>query len=487
MSGLLLLLLPLLLALLVIISVRNTSRIKAIKSVLATVWNWKRQPASIVVTDLAAARHLLVRGSLSNRPPSNSPSAVLSRRRYVTITSAPYGGHWRAMRHNLSSEFLHPALIHQYAAARRRALRGLVEDLAEQRRMPNAVVHAAESIHYAMFGLVATMCFGDGLDGGRVRAMADAQSDLVRSFFDVRLFANAKILAVSRLIYRNKWKKLAALRQKQEEMYLPLIDLRRRRRSRHRPSSSSEPPAAYVDTLSDLEVPDEDDDGPAKLAVNKAHYKRRRLCDGELVGMCAELLGAGSETTASAVQWIMANLVKHADEQEAVRREIHNFVAAEADQVGEEVLGKLEYLNAVIMEALRLHPPTSVAYRQVMEDDHVIHQGQRIPAGTVVYCPLAALARSCEDPDDFKPQRFLANGADVKMMPFGAGRRVCPGKDTAMRHVSYFVANLVREFVWTEVDGEHAVDLRPHVEFFTLMKRPLRAHLQLARPELKTN
>jgi len=367
----LLLLLPLLLILLVIVA-RHASRIKAIKSVLATalsaVWNRKPRPTRIVVTDLATARRLLVRSSFSNRPPSNSPSAILSRRRYQNITSAPYGRHWRAIRHNLTSELLHPARIHQYAAARRRALRCLVEDLAHQRRMPNSVVHAAESIRYAMFGLVATMCFGDNLDGGHVRAMADAQRDLVRSISVARLFAEAKIPAVARLIYRSKWKKLAALRQKQEETYLPLIDSR----CRHRQSSSSEPPA-YVDTLINLQVPDEDedDDDPAMLA-GKAHYKprrQRRLSDGELVGMCSELLGAGTETTASAVQWILANLVKHPDEQEAVRREINAFVAADAEQVGEEVLGKLEYLNAVIMEALRLHPPTSLVYRQVMEDD----------------------------------------------------------------------------------------------------------------------
>jgi hypothetical protein len=159
-------------------------------------------------------------GSFSNRPPSISPSAILSRRRYQNITSAPYGEHWRAMRHNLTSEFLHPARLHRYADARRCAVRGLVEDLAEQRRV-SGVVHAAESIRYAMFGLVATMCFGEGLDRGRVRAMADAQRDLVKSLAAARLFAHAKLPAVTRLIYRKQWKKLASLRQKQEETYLP--------------------------------------------------------------------------------------------------------------------------------------------------------------------------------------------------------------------------------------------------------------------------
>jgi cytochrome P450 len=227
----------------------------------------------------------------------------------------------------------------------------------------------------------------------------------------------------------------------------------------------------------------------------------RSLSDGELVGMCSEFLGAGTETTASALQWTMANLVKRPHIQEAVRREIDAVVAADAEEVSEDVVGKLEYLNAVIMEALRLHPPTSWVFRQVMEEDHVVHDGQRLTAGTKVYFPLAALARDTtawDAPDEFNPQRFLACKRDeelvgavpvrsnVKMMPFGGGRRMCPGKATAMLHISYFTSNLVREFQWMEAEGELAVDLQPQVEFFTVMKRPLRAHLQLRRTGAKS-
>jgi cytochrome P450 len=257
----LLLLLPLILLAVVL---RYASSIRAtlarVKSSLALELStvWKPQPASIFVTDLATAHRLLVRGaaggSFSNSPPSISPSAILSRRRYQNITSAPYGEHWRAMRHNLTSEVLHPARLHRYAAARRCAIRGLVEDLAEQSRV-SGVVHAAESIRYAMFGLVATMCFGEGLDRGHVRAMADAQRELVKSLAAARLFAHAKLPAVTRLIYRKQWKKLASLRQKQEETYLPLIDSRR--------GQSTEPPA-YVDTLIDLQVLD--DDGSLRMS-----------------------------------------------------------------------------------------------------------------------------------------------------------------------------------------------------------------------------
>ena len=83
------------------------------------------------------------------------------------------------------------------------------------------------------------------------------------------------------------------------------------------------------------------------------------------MGLCSEFLGSATETTVASLQWIMANLIKRPGIQKAVRREIEAAVDADAEEVGEEVLGKLNYLNAVILEALRLHPTTARAFRQV--------------------------------------------------------------------------------------------------------------------------
>ena len=126
-----------------------------------------------------------------------------------------------------------------------------------------------------------------------------------------------------------------------------------------------------------------------------------------------------------------------------------------------------------------------------MAEDHVVLDGRRLPAGTAVHFPLARLARdktAWTDPREFRPERFLAGGegagvslvaaagsaGEIRMMPFGAGRRMCPGMGVAVLHLGYFVANLVREFEWAEAGGELGVDLRPHL-------RPLRACLTRLR------
>jgi cytochrome P450 len=310
----------------------------------------------VVITDRATAHRLLVRGggggAFCNRPPTSAASSVLSRQRHHNIGSAPYGPLWRAIRRNLVSEVFHPSRLRLYAPARRRALRGLLADLREQCTSSNVAL-AAESMHAALFGLSAAMCFGDGVDAGRVRDMADAMEDLIRSLVGLSVFA--ALPALTELVYRKKWNKLVALRRQQEELYLPLINARRGRRSR--PSGDA---PTYVDTLFDLLVVDENCSASGGINAPK-----QRLTDGELVGLCSEFLGAGTEPATAAMQWVMANLVKHPEVQEAVRREIDAVIGEDAEEVGEEDLGKLEYLNAVLMEALRLHPTVPSLSRQV--------------------------------------------------------------------------------------------------------------------------
>ncbi|XVE62354.1 hypothetical protein DITRI_Ditri06bG0111500 [Diplodiscus trichospermus] len=88
----------------------------------------------------------------------------------------------------------------------------------------------------------------------------------------------------------------------------------------------------------------------------------------------------------------------------------------------------------------------------------------------------------------FKPERFLNNdknsgevfditgSREIKMMPFGVGRRICAGLGLAMLHLEYFVANLVWNFEWKAIDGDE-VSLEEKQEFTVVMKTPLQAHI----------
>jgi len=251
-----LLLLPIVLPVVSMIVRRAATPIKARLATLKSVLTSK--PQFMFVTDCATVHHLLVRGSkaaagggsFSNRLSSMSPSAFLSGQLYHNITSAPYGQLWRALRHNLTSGVLHPTHQHRYSAARRQALRGLIADLREQ-QLTNGVALASESIRGAVFRVISTICFGDGVDAAVVRAMDDVQMELVMALSTMRMFMSMSVpfQVASRLTYHKRWNKLAAIRQKQEELYLPLIDGCRSHRWH------SDEALTYVHTLLDLQVP----------------------------------------------------------------------------------------------------------------------------------------------------------------------------------------------------------------------------------------
>lgn len=230
---------------------------------------------------------------------------------------------------------------------------------------------------------------------------------------------------------------------------------------------------AYVDSLLELELPEEDERGGTI---------KRKMKEEEIVASCSEFLNAGTDTTSTALQWILANLVKNEQIQTKLFNDILSVVGPNGGEIEEEDLSRMEYLKAVVMEGLRRHPPGHFVLPHAVTKE-VELEGYRIPNDAVLNFMVAEMGwdpEVWEDPTEFKPERFLGADVDItgsreiKMMPFGVGRRICPGLNLAMLHLEYFVANLVWEFEWTETE-EYPVDFSEKQEFTIVMKHPLRA------------
>lgn len=225
-----------------------------------------------------------------------------------------------------------------------------------------------------------------------------------------------------------------------------------------------------------------------------------REIEEEMVGACSEFLDGGIETTTTALQWIMANLVKYPEIQAKLFLEIKGVVGdgEEAEEVGEEDLAKMPYLKAVVLEGLRRHPPGHFVLPHSVSQDIELG-GYLVPKNTIINFTVAEMnwdPKVWEDPMEFKPERFLSakEGSDgdglgefdvtgsreIKMMTFGAGRRVCPGFGLAILHLEYFVANLVWKFEWAVAEG-HEVDLSEKQEFTIVMEHPLQARISPRR------
>lgn len=162
------------------------------------------------------------------------------------------------------------------------------------------------------------------------------------------------------------------------------------------------------------------------------------------------MFAAGTDTTTTAMEWAIAELVTHPDTMRKLNDEIGAVVGVAEQVVTEDHLDKLRYLKAVVKETLRLHPPIPLLVpREPPNDGEIL--GHHIPARTRVVINAWAIGRDTatwDRAEEFFPERFLESavdykGQDFELIPFGAGRRGCPGVGFAVLTVELALANLV--------------------------------------------
>ncbi|XP_022148535.1 cytochrome P450 89A2-like [Momordica charantia] len=434
------------------------------------------RPTVFIADPTIAHKALVHNGALfADRPPAAPLSRILSSNQH-SINSAPYGPLWRLLRRNLTSEILHPSRVRSYGRARKWVLDILLNRLLSHSESgtPVCVVH---HFQYAMFCLLVLMCFGDKLGETQIREVENAQRTMLLNF---RRFGILNLWPkLTKIFLPNRWEAFLELRRNQERVIIPLIEARRKakqnRANRAQMEGKEEEEefvVSYVDTLLDLKLTDEEN---------------RSLTDGEMVTLCSEFLTAGTDTTATPLEWIMANLVKYPEIQHKLYAEIKGVMGEREEKVKEEDVGKIPYLKAVVLEGLRKHPPGHfLQAREVKEDIKL--ENYVIPKNGIVNFMAAEMGRDpkvWEDPTAFKPERFLegeevafdvTGSKEIKMMPFGAGRRICPGYVLGILHLEYFISNLVWRFQWKAVAGDD-VDMSEKIDFTFVMKNPLKANI----------
>ncbi|XP_068640457.1 cytochrome P450 76T24-like [Aristolochia californica] len=179
----------------------------------------------------------------------------------------------------------------------------------------------------------------------------------------------------------------------------------------------------------------------------------------ELKSLFLDLFVAGSDTSSDTLEWAMAELLLNPEAMARARSELDEIIG-EGKQVEESDVCRLPYLQAIVKETLRLHPPAPFLIPQKAECDVEIF-GYTIPKHTKVIVNAWAIARDSEiwaDPTCFKPERFLRSKVDYRgqhfeLIPFGAGRRICPGPLLAFRMVHLLLASLLHAFCWKLPDG----------------------------------
>uniref|UniRef100_A0A1W7HBV3 Cytochrome P450 n=1 Tax=Scoparia dulcis TaxID=107240 RepID=A0A1W7HBV3_SCODU len=215
-----------------------------------------------------------------------------------------------------------------------------------------------------------------------------------------------------------------------------------------------------------------------------------RLSDSDMIAVLWEMIFRGTDTVAVLMEWIIARMVLHPEVQAKVHDELDKVVGR-SRAVTEADLAELVYLTAVVKEVLRLHPPGPLlSWSRLSIRDSVV-DGYHVPAGTTAMVNMWAIARDPQvwaDPLKFDPHRFLGPnsdfsvlGSDLRLAPFGSGRRSCPGKTLGITTVSFWVASLLHEFQFVASDHK-GVDLSEVLRLSCEMVNPL---VVRARPRPK--
>ncbi|BAF25652.1 cytochrome P450 78A9 [Oryza sativa Japonica Group] len=420
----------------------------------------------VVAAHPDVAREILHGAAFADRPVKESAYGLLFHR---AIGFAPHGAYWRALRRVASTHLFSPWQVAASAPQRAVIARQMVRAIKLQQRSRSgdsaagAAVEVRRVLRRASLHNVMWSVFGRRyelqLDPGKesdevreLRALVDEGYDLLG-----QLNWSDHLPWLARFDLQSTRARCSRLVPRVNRFVTRIID-------EHRSSAPVAAAIDFTDVLLSLQGSD-------------------KLADSDMVAVLWEMVFRGTDTVAVLIEWVLARLVLQQDVQARVHDELGRVVGLDRD-VTESDTASLVYLHAVIKETLRLHPPGPLLSwaRLATSDVHV--DGYLIPAGTTAMVNMWAIAHDPDvwaEPMEFRPERFIGKaaefsvmGSDLRLAPFGSGRRSCPGKSLAMATVAFWLATLLHEFaLLPSPDPAHGVDLSEVLRLSCEMATPL--------------
>ncbi|KAJ4883128.1 Cytochrome P450 78A7 [Raphanus sativus] len=414
--------------------------------------------AVIVASEPNTAREILMSPHFADRPVKQSAKSLMFSR---AIGFAPNGAYWRTLRRIASTHLFAPRRILAHEAGRRLDCAEIVKAVLEEQNGAGSVV-LRKHLQLAALNNIMGSVFGRRYDPLTQKEALDELTSIVREGFELLGAFNWS----DHLPWLSYFYDPIRLKQRCSDLVPRINTLVKKIIDEHRASNSENKRdiGDFVDVLLSL-------DGDEKIQ------------EDDMIAVLWEMIFRGTDTTALLTEWTMAELVLNLNVQAKLRDEIKMAVSDRAE-VSDADLAKLPYLNAVLKETLRLHPPGPLlSWARLSTSDVQLSNDMVIPKGTTAMVNMWAITHDptvWSDPLQFNPERFIGNanvdirGGDLRLAPFGAGRRVCPGKNMGLATVARWVAELVRRFEWSE-DQTEPVNLSEVLKLSCEMEHPLRA------------
>ncbi|XVF20603.1 hypothetical protein REPUB_Repub12eG0014900 [Reevesia pubescens] len=390
----------------------------------------------VVVSSSTAAEECFIKNDiiLANRP--KFISGKYFGYNYTTVSTSSYGDHWRNLRRIGAIEIFSSSRLNASMSVRKDEIRRLLLKLSRDSRQDFAKVELKSMLADMTLNNIMRMVAGKRYYGDEVTNEEEAREfrELIAAAFRNSGAANpADYLPILNWFGQGFEKKVSKLGKRINGFFQKLIDEHRSNRQEN----------TMIDHL-------------LSLQESEPHYYTNEI----IKGLILVLILAGTDTSAITLEWAMSNLLNHPEVLKKARAEIDSQIGQE-NLIDEEDVFKLHYLQSIIFETLRLYPAAPLLLPHMPSTDCTIG-GYNVPRGAIVLVNAWAIHRDpklWDDPTSFKPERFENDDPKLaershKLMPFGLGRRACPGASLAQRVVGLTLGSLIQCFDWERVDGK---------------------------------
>ncbi|GMH13631.1 hypothetical protein Nepgr_015472 [Nepenthes gracilis] len=389
---------------------------------------------------------------------------------HTSLVWAPYGEHWRNQRRIASAEILSSHRLQLLSEVRADEVCALVRRLLKlSTESEDQVVEMKSAIFGVTMNNMMRMisgkrCYGGDEEDKEARRFQETVEQSSRMGGATNLGDFLPILRWLGVVGSED--KLKKLKEKKDEFVQGLID--EHRRMDKEGSLSDGKKAAMIDVLLSMQKQDPD------------YYT-----DEMIKSFLLSLFSAGTDTTVGTIEWALSLLLSHPNALNKAQCEIDERVGH--DRLLEES-DNLPYLRCIINESLRMYPVAPLAVPHESWSDCNV-RGHFVPRGTMMLYNIWAVhndPKIWESPRQFKPERFAGlegNRVGFKFLPFGVGRRSCPGEGLATRLLGLTLGSLIQCFEWSSVCRE-ALDMREGGGISLVKLEPLQAKCS-PRPSMK--
>nr|QNS30021.1 cytochrome P450 [Nothapodytes nimmoniana] len=357
---------------------------------------------------------------------------------YTTMVGSSYGDHWRNLRRLAAVEIFSSSRLNSFLSIRQDEIKRLLRTLYQTSCHHGgfAKVELKSRFSEMSFNVIMRMISGKRYFGEEEDDEEGKQfRDLIKRAVNLSGASNpVDFLPILRWIgYGDFEKNLITLSKEMDSFLQGLIDEHRQRKGQN----------TMIDHL-------------LSLQQSEPEYYTDKI----IKGLMLVLLIAGTDTSAVTIEWAMSLLLNHPQVLTKARAELDACVSSDR-LINESDLANLHYLHCIILETFRLCPAAPLLVPHESSADCKIG-GYDVPRGTMLLVNAWAIHRDpkvWDDPMSFKPERHEGREVETtKLMPFGMGRRSCPGSGLAQRVVGLALGSLIQCFEWERIE-EKLVDL----------------------------